>query len=389
MTEATRAFKTRVRDRFFRTKWLVILVAVAILVFFGRTSNVKSLTQTALVIGLGIERTEDVFTVSTLSVVVSGGSGGENQQNYIVYSAEGATLSEGLDKISQKMGLLVSLSHCNVIVLSPSVFATDHAQIFDHLVSAYSLPEQAAVTASELPPSDILAARVGTTVASAYYVQASLLQNLGGDGLTLVTVKDFLARSLSRSGSVNIPLVDMKEMEEQPESQQGETSGTYEFSMNRNLVVHGGKWFVLEEDLAQAATMLVRKNDVMGRLSASLPTGEAVEFQVLDSSANIKAEGMTVHAELNVSVSFVEAQNTSESGKITPSSAVVKTAAEQAAKDLRERLYECYEISLRENADFLLLQNEVYKKAGYSLPEDCLADISFVCDVKVTVKENN
>lgn len=389
MTEATRTFKTRVRDRFFRTKWLVILVAVAILVFFGRTSNVKSLTQTALVIGLGIERTEDVFTVSTLSVAVSGGSGGENQQNYIVYSAEGATLSEGLDKISQKMGLLVSLSHCNVIVLSPSVFSTDHAQIFDPLVSAYSLPEQAAVTASELPPSDILAARVGTTVASAYYVQASLLQNLGGDGLTLVTVKDFLARSLSRSGSVNIPLVDMKEMEEQPESQQGETSGTYEFSMNRNLVVHGGKWFVLEEDLAQAATMLVRKNDVMGRLSASLPTGEAVEFQVLDSSANIKAEGMTVHAELNVSVSFVEAQNTSESVKITPSSAVVKTAAEQAAKDLRKRLYECYEISLRENADFLLLQNEVYKKAGYSLPEDCLADISFACDVKVTVKENN
>lgn len=389
MTDARRAFAVRLRDRFFRTKWLVILVAVAVLIFFGRTSNVKSLTQTALVIGLGIERTEDVFTVSALSVVVSGGSGGENTQNYVVYSAEGATLSEGLDRISQKMGLLVSLSHCNVVVLSPTVFATDHAQLFDPLVSAYSLPEQAAVTASEQPPADILAARIGTTVASAYYVQSSLLQNLGGDGLALVTVKDFLARSLSRSGSVNIPLIDMKEMEQQPESQQGESKNNVEFFMNRNLVVHGEESFVLDEELAQAATMLVRKNDVRGRLSASLSTGEAVEFQVLDSSSEIKAEGMTVHASLDVSVSFLEAQNAAQGGKITPSSDIVKAAAQQAAKDLRDRLYECYALSVSKDADFLQLQNAVYKKAGYTLPENCLKDISFVCDVTVTVKENN
>lgn len=311
MSKASHAVAVRLRDRFFRTKWLVVLVAVVVLIFFGRTSDNKALTQSALVIGLGIERTESAFNVSTLSVIVSGGSGGDNQQNYAVYSAEGATISEGLDRISQKMGLIVSLSHCNVVVLSPSVFDTDHALLFDPLISAYSLPEQAAVTSTEQPPSDILAARVGTTVASTYFVQASLLQNLGGDGIALVTVKDFLANSLSRSASVNIPLIDMKEMEHQPESQQGESSGNYEFFMNRNLVVHGGDYFVLEEDLAQVTTMLVRKNDVLGRLSVTLPGGEAVEFRVLDVSPKTEADEMNVNASLEVSVSFLEAQNTS------------------------------------------------------------------------------
>lgn len=386
MSKASHAVAVRLRDRFFRTKWLVLLVAVVVLIFFGRTSDIKSLTQSALVIGLGIERTESTFTVSTLSVIVSGGSGGDNQQNYAVYSAEGATISEGLDRISQKMGLMVSLSHCNVVVLSPSVFDTDHALLFDPLISAYSLPEQAAVTSTEQPPSDVLAARIGTTVASTYFVQATLLQNLGGDGIALVTVKDFLAHSLSRSASMNIPLIDIKEMEHQPESQQGESSGNYEFFMNRNLVVHGGDYFVLEEDLAQVTTMLVRKNDVLGRLSVTLPDGEAVEFRVLDVSPKTEADGMNVTATLEVSVSFLEAQNTS-GGKITPSDDLVKRAAEQAANDLRERLYECHALSLEKDADFLQLQNAVYKKAGYTLPENCLGDIGFSCSVSVTVKE--
>lgn len=386
VNKTARAFGARLRDRFFRTKWLVMLTVIIALVFFGRVTDIKSLTQSALVIGLGIEKTGDSFAVSTLSVVVSGSAGGDNAQNYIVYSAEGATISEGLDAIAQKMGLLVSLSHCNVLVLSPSVFSVDHAQLFDPLISSYSLPEQAAVTATEGAPSDVLAARMGTTVASAYLVQAALLQNLGGDGLTLVTVKDFLADSLSRSGSVNIPLVDVKDSEHQPEGQQEGSGGTAELVMNRNLVVNGGDCFVLEEDLAQAATMLVRKK-VFGRLSPVLPGGEAVEFRVLDVAPKLAAEGMTVRAELEVSVSFLEAQNSTESGKITPSSAVVKAAAEQAAKDLEERIYACHALSLAHGADFLHLQNEVYKKAGYTLPEDCLDGINFSCSVKVTVKE--
>lgn len=81
--------------------------------------------------------------------------------------------------------------------------------------------------------------------------------------------------------------------------------------MNRNLVVHGGDYFVLEEDLAQVTTMLVRKNDVLGRLSVTLPDGEAVEFRVLDVSPKTEADGMNVTASLEVSASFLEAQNTS------------------------------------------------------------------------------
>ena len=363
-----------------------MLVAAAVLVFFGRTTDMRSLTQSALVIGLGIDVSEDAFVVSTLSVVVSGGTGGTSTQSFAVHSAEGATLSEGLDKISQKMGLLVSLSHCNVLVLSKEAFEIDGAELFSPLVVSYSLPEQAAITATEAPPSDVLAARTGTTVASTYLVQSSLIQNLGGDGLTFVTVKDYLADTMSRSGSVNLPLIDVAEAEHPPEGQDGKTEGVAELTMGRNLVVFEGGSFVIEEELAQVTTMLVR-NKVLGRLSVQTPAGDRFEFRVLNASPSVEADGMSVHAALDVTVSFMEAQGASAEGKLSPSSEAVRAAADDAADMLKERILACHRLSLETGADFLHLEEAVYRKAGYPLPKGCLDDIAFDCSVTVKVKE--
>ena len=382
---ALRAAKARLRDKFFRTKWLVAFIAVAILLFFGRVTNIRPLSQSALVIGVGIDLADDGFDVSALSVVVSGGDGAAASETYVVTSAQGATVSEALDKISQKMGLLVSLSHCNVLVLSPRAFSVDHVRLLLPLVSSFSLPEQAAVTATESKPSDVLAARTATD-ASAFFVQASLLQNLGGDGIALVTVKDFLASSLSRSGSVNIPVIDIREPEHQPSGQSG-GGEVKELVMGRNLVVHGGETFFLEEDLAQAATMLVR-DKVKGRLSVTLRDGTAVELRVIDASPSLSADGMSVHASLSVTASFLEVQHAAGSSPVTPSDDIVRVAADQAARDLEHRLLACHALSLEHSADFLGLENEVYKRIGYTLPQNCLADIAFSCSVTVTVKES-
>ena len=382
---ALRAAKARLRDKFFRTKWLVAFIAVAILLFFGRVTNIRPLSQSALVIGVGIDLADDGFDVSALSVVVSGGDGAAASETYVVTSAQGATVSEALDKISQKMGLLVSLSHCNVLVLSPRAFSVDHVRLLLPLVSSFSLPEQAAVTATESKPSDVLAARTATD-ASAFFVQASLLQNLGGDGIALVTVKDFLAASLSRSGSVNIPVIDIREPEHQPSGQSG-GGEVKELVMGRNLVVHGGETFFLAEDLAQAATMLVR-DKVKGRLSVTLRDGTAVELRVIDASPSLSADGMSVHASLSVTASFLEVQHAAGSSPVTPSDDIVRAAADQAARDLEHRLLACHALSLEHSVDFLGLENEVYKHIGYTLPQNCLADIAFSCSVTVTVKES-
>lgn len=388
MTDGKAGKISRLRDRFFRRKWIIIVLIAVILIFFGRIVDNKSLTQSALVIGLGIDKTDSTYIVSAQSVLVASGTGdSQAAQSFAVYTAEGSTVSEALDKISQKMGLLVSLSHCNVVILSQNALRNDFAQLFAPLTTAFALPEQAIVTSSAQTPEEVLAAKIGTTAAAPYFIQASLLQNLGGDGLALITVKDFLAHTLSVSASVNIPVVELKEMENQPQQPDGEGKGNMELTMNKNLIVSKDGCFVIDEKMAQALTLFLQKN-VKGKLSPVLPTGEALEFRVLDAKASKKTDGMKVKAEIEIDVSFMEAQNVATGDRITPSSDIVKQAAEFIAREIESKLYECHTLSLEKQVDFLHLQNEVYKKLGRDMPENCLADIDFECSVKVTVKEN-
>ena len=97
---------------------------------------------------------------------------------------------------------------------------------------------------------------------------------------------------------------------------------------------------------------------------------------------------MSVHASLSVTASFLEVQHAAGSSPVTPSDDIVRAAADQAARDLEHRLLVCHALSLEHSADFLGLENEVYKYIGYTLPQNCLADIAFSCSATVTVKES-
>ena len=108
---------------------------------------------------------------------------------------------------------------------------------------------------------------------------------------------------------------------------------------------------------------------------------------MLSAKTEYAVEGMSVRVKLKINLSFLEAQNVETPGKITSSDEVVTKAAKEAAREIESRLRACHALSLEWNADFLRLQNEVYKKAGYTMPEDCLRSIGFSVEVKAEVRE--
>ena len=65
----------KISDNFFSKKWLVILVSAIILTTFGRVIDNKSLTQSGIVVGLGIDFQDDLYEVTVQTVSVSGSAG--------------------------------------------------------------------------------------------------------------------------------------------------------------------------------------------------------------------------------------------------------------------------------------------------------------------------
>lgn len=371
-----------------RSKWIVVLIVAFILVVFGRTVETPSLIKSAIVLGIGIDFDEQTkeFDVSAQSVLVGIAGGQDAKATYALYDARGKTIADALDKISRKMGLIVSLAHCNVLLVSPNVLKLDHLQLIYPLTGMYALPEQAILVSGESSPKDIMSLRLGTTLSAPFFLQQALTNEEGSDGMIRTTVKDFAARSLSRSESNAIPYIIATKMENPPMTEQGEGGDTYEMDLSRALVFNHEKFKIIEGEPSELLA-LFSSRDIVGTLNYTADDGGSMEFKILGKKIRIKAKGKSIFADMELSVDLSDVQHVNTNKVLSSADDIVKEYANKLAKQFEKQLLELFETSKQCGIDFLNLQDKAYQSVGRTLPENCLADLQFSAKVTIKVKE--
>ncbi|MCM1306137.1 MAG: Ger(x)C family spore germination C-terminal domain-containing protein [Bacteroides sp.] len=381
--------KLNVPSYLMRTKWFIVFLAVLALVIFGRTVNSPELTKTAVVLGAGLDYSEEnaEFIVTTQSVLMaSSSSEGAGLTSYDTFTATGRTIAEALDAISRKMGLTISLAHCNVLFVSTSVLKLDHMQLIYPLTGMYSLPENAILVTGEKSPREMLSTQIGTTKSASYFLQLALTNKEGTSGMIRTNVKDFLARSLSRSKATVIPYITAKEMPNQPITSDGEQEKNYEFDMSSTLVFNHDDSQILKDALAEALSLYLTKS-TFGSLNYVGENGERVEFRLLNKSVDSKAKGRKISAEMELVVELLDVQFVETDKVLTGADPQIRKAADELAKEIEGLLTKLFEISKEWNIDFLGLQAKAYQSVGRTLEEDCLNTLSFEPKVTLQVKE--
>lgn len=371
-----------------RTKWAVILIIAIILVVFGRTVETPSLIKSAIVLGIGIDFDEQTkeFDVSAQSVLVGIAGGQDAQATYAMYNAQGKTIADALDNISRKMGLIVSLAHCNVLFVSPAVLKLDHLQLIYPLTGMYALPEQAILVSGKHAPKEIMALRLGTTLSSPFFLQQALTNEEGSDGMIRTTVKDFAARSLSRSESNAIPYIIATKMENPPMTEQGGGGDTYEMDLSRALVFNHDKFKIIEGEPSELLA-LFSSRDIVGTLNYTADDGGSMEFKILGKKIRIKAKGKSIFADMELSVDLSDVQHVNTNKVLSSADEIVKQYANLLAKQFEKQLTELFETSKQCGIDFLNLQDKAYQSVGRTLPENCLDELNFFAKVTIKVQE--
>lgn len=371
-----------------RTKWAVVLIIGITLIIFGRTVESPSLIKSAIVLGIGIDFDEESgeFDVTTQSVLVGIAGGQDSQSTYALYDAKGKTIADALDKISRKMGLLVSLAHCNVLFVSQNVLKLDHLQLIYPLTGMYALPEQAILATGEQSPKDIMALRIGTTLSAPFFLQQALINEEGSGGMLRTTVKDFAARSLSRSGASALPYIVAKKMENAPMTEGGNDASTYETDMSRALVFNHEKTALLEGEYSELLALFISK-DVVGTLNYTADDGGTMEFKILGKQVSLKANGTRLFASIKLFVDLSDVQHVPTDKVLSSADPVVKDYANRLAAQFEKRFVELYETSKSTGIDFLNLQDKAYQSVGRTLPENCLDELSFSASVTISVQE--
>ena len=379
--------KLNVSSYLLRTKWFVFFLIAVFLIIFGRLVETPSLSKSAVVLGIGIDYDESttLFEVSTQAVLVGSSSGDTTQTSYVCTSAKGNTIAGALDVIARKTGLIVSLSHCNVVFLSTSAFKLDHMQLIYPLTGMYALPEQTIIVTGDKPPSEMLSLRIGTTISSPFFLQQALVNEEGSDGMIRTTAKDFLARSLSRSKANVIPYIIAKKATP-PLTEAGNEDDVYDLDISRAIAFDNENYCIIENEYAEILA-LYHSHDVTGTLNYTSKDGGTIEFKILKKSVKIKAHGRKVVAEIKLSADLADVQKIPTDEVVNTDNAIVKQYAAALAKDIEKRLFELYELSVSKNIDFLSLQSKAYQSVGRSLEKDCLATLSFEPKVSITVKE--
>lgn len=380
--------KLNVTSYALRTKWIVVLLSVVFLLIFGRTVNSPALTKTAIVIGIGVDfdSAKSEFEVTTQSVQMLSNTNGTGGQRFDTFSATGKTISSALDDISQKMGLIISLAHCEVLVLSQSALKLDHLQIVYPLISMYALREQAIIVSGSISPRELLSVRIGTTVSSPYFLQTAIVNNEGTDGLIKTTAKDLLARSLSRSEATAIPYIIPSKMQDQPQGEQEELKDNFEFDLSRVLVFNHDKAEALDGELSEILSIYLSET-TYGSLNYTAPDGSSFEFRILDKSVKTSAKGRDITAKIDLKVDLLDYQFVDSDDILSGASELIKNAANALAKQLSERMSALAELSQKNDIDFLGLQAKAYQSVGRTLEENCLPTLKFSPEVKITVKE--
>ncbi|MGN0744220.1 MAG: hypothetical protein ACI4MZ_03000 [Christensenellales bacterium] len=371
-----------------RTKWAVVLIIGITLIIFGRTVESPSLIKSAIVLGIGIDFDEESaeFDVTTQSVLVGIAGGQDSQSTYALYDAKGKTIADALDKISRKMGLLVSLAHCNVLFVSQNVLKLDHLQLIYPLTGMYALPEQAILATGEQSPKEIMALRIGTTLSAPFFLQQALINEEGSDGMLRTTVKDFAARSLSRSGASALPYIVAEKMEHAPMTEGGNDASTYETDMSRALVFNHEKTALLEGEYSELLALFISR-DVVGTLNYTADDGGTMEFKILGKQVSLKANGTRLFASIKLFVDLSDVQHVPTDKVLSSADPVVKDYANRLAAQFENRFVELYETSKSTGIDFLNLQDKAYQSVGRTLPENCLDELSFSASVTISVQE--
>lgn len=332
-----------------RSKWIAVLIVAFILVVFGRTIETPSLIKSAIVLGIGIDFDEQTkeFDVSAQSVLVGIAGGQDAKATYALYDARGKTIADALDKISRKMGLIVSLAHCNVLLVSPIVLKLDHLQLIYPLTGMYALPEQAILVSGENSPKDIMALRLGTTLSAPFFLQQALANEEGSDGMIRTTVKDFAARA---------------------------------------LVFNHEKCKIIEGEYAELLALFASR-DLVGTINYTSQDGGSMEFKTLGKRVRIKADGMRIFADIQLSVDLSDVQHVNADNVLSSADDIVKEYANKLAKQFEKQLLELFETSKQCGIDFLNLQDKAYQSVGRTLPENCLTDLQFSAKVTIKVQE--
>lgn len=197
-------------------KVLIILFVAVILILPETMSQIPEIDMRVLVTVIGIDESDK--GVKTSAQVIIPMMAGEGQIIQEVVEAEGATLSEALDKLNITMGRKVELGHCGMVVLGNKISEVGVEKYLKFLLSSGKISAGCSLVTSDTEASKFIDNANKLSEASSSGINNFITYSNSGAHIATVSLLGFLSESNSITETSSIPFVEIKEKPEENSS---------------------------------------------------------------------------------------------------------------------------------------------------------------------------
>ncbi|MBO5526186.1 MAG: hypothetical protein J5993_05480 [Clostridia bacterium] len=367
--------------------WL--LFAFCAVFFFTNDFGIVEIQKTAIVLGVGIDRNGEGFSI-TAQLAVPQKSEQKNSTDSVEVSGVGQTVGEALTAINSTTGWHPTLSFCNLVVLGESAVEGEIYAGLEYFFRNENVPDYALVATCEGSAKEFLSSKTPTADMSTFAVEKILSSEAKRSGVVLpLSLREFSIDYFTERGGY-LPIIVKKEQEKGQGSKQTNEQGAQEteylFDATKTALFSRGQ---KKGELSpmQTLTLGIMKNNV--RIAAFPVTQNGIGYTlgVRRAKTSFSVEqGKRIKVKISLSASAImldsDASHTVDDiSKTELVEAPVLTEAERA---ITEQISALIDETRRTDCDFFGIKNLVHKKFPRTdTGEGFLNEIDFSVSVKL------
>lgn len=196
--------------KLYKNKFLIFVMAMSVLVLIERVAPNTTINDRAIVVALAVDyEGEDLSLAAQIIKPPENGGGDSKTSSYVIIEGKAPTLGLALDQIGKTSGLVVSLSHCNLLLLGSTVLESEQFPNIDSLVTNWLIPDQAEMVGVEGRAADFLKKHMTMRNVSGFYIAQSLRTNREHIDVIPTMLKDFLVDYYTGHGVATLPMLSL------------------------------------------------------------------------------------------------------------------------------------------------------------------------------------
>lgn len=366
---------------------VIFLLSIALFVMSASfTSN--DILDRAIIIGLGLDLSQDNELVVTAEVV-SPGNGSEQVGTFSkTITVQGQTVAHAIGQITQKMGKEASLGQCALLILGNSLYTrVDFSQIIDFFIHSYNFKESSVICCAKGEAKQILNYGEGMSQSVSLAIVSMLQQQAKSTALPTNSLLQY-ARSqkeLSRTGFINhVQFVPSQNVDEQnPNKIQGY------FSYDQLVVFRNNKFVgYLSNEQLRGLSLLTKS--VTGDVFIVQADGEKVTFITGEKSVDMQIDDTNVTLKIKLKCRLARSDDFGVNGVFTVQTEqdLPKELLQNIQRQATDLVQNFVDYQRQNNVDLIYLHEKFRQKQGSTDFVNTFSMDDLYFDVQVQVEQN-